>query len=208
VGGTDLRQENSHRFGIHDRADPPVQFARLRADRAVNLLKFPFVTVGHHGPLRGGGPAASNPHHPAKAGLGLKHQANVTPLDRILCQQGCQRFGEFFPTPPAPRVCSWDGACPRPLCASRGVPTSATRRLPALTCHTHPAYSVIEEIVEGFVESFLNSGWILLIRNPDELANPLPPKHRRLLGRSPATRFNFGPSRPVDTPCHQDSKDQ
>jgi hypothetical protein len=29
-----------------------------------------------------------------------------------------------------------------------------TRHLTALTCHAHPAYSVIEEIVEGFVEGF------------------------------------------------------
>jgi hypothetical protein len=29
-----------------------------------------------------------------------------------------------------------------------------TRHLPALTRHAHPAYSVIEEFVEGFVEGF------------------------------------------------------
>jgi hypothetical protein len=32
-----------------------------------------------------------------------------------------------------------------------------TRHLPALTRHRHPTYSVIEEIVEGFVEGFLTS---------------------------------------------------
>jgi hypothetical protein len=30
-----------------------------------------------------------------------------------------------------------------------------TRRLPALTRHAHPAYSVVEEIVEGFVEGLI-----------------------------------------------------
>jgi hypothetical protein len=32
-----------------------------------------------------------------------------------------------------------------------------TRHLPALTRHAHPAYSVIEEIVEGFVEGILEN---------------------------------------------------
>jgi hypothetical protein len=32
---------------------------------------------------------------------------------------------------------------------------STTRHAPALSRHAHPAYSVIEEIVEGFVEGIL-----------------------------------------------------
>jgi hypothetical protein len=32
---------------------------------------------------------------------------------------------------------------------------ASKRYLPALTRHLHPAYSVIEEFVEGFVEGFL-----------------------------------------------------
>jgi hypothetical protein len=32
--------------------------------------------------------------------------------------------------------------------------SGTTRHLPDLTRHAHPAYSVIEEIVEGFVEGF------------------------------------------------------
>jgi hypothetical protein len=34
---------------------------------------------------------------------------------------------------------------------------ATTRHAPALTRHVHPAYSVIEEFVEGFVEEFLTS---------------------------------------------------
>jgi hypothetical protein len=49
VGGTDLRQEGSHLLGIHDRADPQVQFAFQRADGSVNIAKLPFVTVDGFG---------------------------------------------------------------------------------------------------------------------------------------------------------------
>src|ERR1041384_1807768 len=61
VGGTDLRQKDSHLLGIHDRADPPVQFSFQRADRSIDILKLPLVAVIHHRPLRGGGPAAPPP---------------------------------------------------------------------------------------------------------------------------------------------------
>jgi hypothetical protein len=37
------------------------------------------------------------------------------------------------------------------------------RYLPAITRHTHAAYSVIEEIVEGFVEVFLLSNLTIFI---------------------------------------------
>ena len=96
VGGTDLSQKGSHLLGIHNRADPPVQFSFQRTDRSVNILKLPFVSIVYHRPLRGGSPAAPNPHHASKAGLVLKHQPNMTPLDHVRCQQGFQHFGEFF----------------------------------------------------------------------------------------------------------------
>jgi hypothetical protein len=40
---------------------------------------------------------------------------------------------------------------------SKGVQAVSvtTRHLPALTRHAHGAYSVIEEIVEGFIEGYL-----------------------------------------------------
>src|ERR1043165_4123765 len=96
VGGTDLRQKDSHLLGIHDRADPPVPFSFQRADRSIDILKLPLVAVIHHRTLRGGCPAAPNPHHPSKASLVLKHQPNVSTLDHVVSQQGFQHFGEFF----------------------------------------------------------------------------------------------------------------
>src|ERR1035438_5374442 len=41
VSGTDLSQEGSHLLGIHNRAEPPVQFSFQRTDRSVNILKLP-----------------------------------------------------------------------------------------------------------------------------------------------------------------------
>src|ERR1035441_5483410 len=124
VSGTDLSQEGSPLLGIHARADPPVQFSFPRADRSVNILKLPFVAMVYHRTVRRGSPAAPNPHHASKAGLVLKHQPNMTPLDHVRCRQGCQHFGEFFSTPPELPACSWDGACRAPPFASHGVPTS------------------------------------------------------------------------------------
>ena len=126
-GGPDLRQEPSHRFGIHARANPPSQFSLQRADRAVNMLELPFVAIVHHQTLRRGSLAAPKPHHPSKAGLGLKHQPNLTPLDDVWDQQSFQCFREFFPTPPEPPAGSWDGVCRGPLSASQGVPANGSR---------------------------------------------------------------------------------
>ena len=69
---------------------------------------------------------APNAHHPPKAGLILKHQPNVTPLDVIGSEEGCLHFREFFSTPPELRVCSWGGVCPGPPCANHGGPTAGT----------------------------------------------------------------------------------
>src|ERR1019366_907365 len=98
--GNSFSRSSSHKcsylLGIHNRADPPVQFSFQRADRSVNILKLPFVAIGHHWTLWGGSPAAPNPHHAPKAGLVLKHQPNMPPLDHVRCQHGCQHFWEFF----------------------------------------------------------------------------------------------------------------
>jgi hypothetical protein len=63
----------------------------------IDVNKLSFVTVAHHGPQRGGRPAAFGAHHAPEACLVLKHQAHGAALRDCRGQQGCQRFGEFFP---------------------------------------------------------------------------------------------------------------
>ena len=50
---TDLRQKASHIFGVHGRANHPIQLSLQRADRAINILELALVTVVHHRAQRG-----------------------------------------------------------------------------------------------------------------------------------------------------------
>src|ERR1019366_7112784 len=71
-------------------------FHKCSCGLSSGVLKLPFVAIGHHRTVWRGSPTAPNPHHASKAGLVLKHQPNMTPLDHVRCQQGCPHFGEFF----------------------------------------------------------------------------------------------------------------
>jgi hypothetical protein len=67
---------------------------------------------------------------------------------------------------------------------SKGFQTvsGTTRHLLALTRHAHPAYSDIEELIEGFVEDFL-------------LNNPLARhKFKTLIGTKPERAFTLAPN--------------
>ena len=111
---------------VHFAAPPPIQLAGQRTDRPIDINKLALVTVAHHGSQGGRRPAAFGTHPTPKACLVLEHQAHGAAWDDFGGQQGCQRFGKFFSTPPGP----WDrfsGAAYRaPLSATRAAPGDGT----------------------------------------------------------------------------------
>ena len=92
----DLRQKLAPPLGVHLWAEQPVQFPFPRADGSLDLGELALVTLVHHGPDRGRGPATAEAHQPAKARSVLEHQPHPPTPDRFRFQQGCQRFREFF----------------------------------------------------------------------------------------------------------------
>src|SRR5271165_3422174 len=87
------------------------------ADGSVDVHKFPFIAVADHRTPGCRGPAAPETNHPPESSLVLKHQAHRPPRDYFRFQQGCQRFGKFFPIPLEPRGRSSDVGCRERLCA-------------------------------------------------------------------------------------------
>jgi hypothetical protein len=96
VSPADLNEELAHSRRIHLAAQPPIQLALQRTDRAVHIDELPLVAVADHGPQGRRCPAPPGSHHASKPGLVLKHQAHRTAHGQIGCQQGSQRFREFF----------------------------------------------------------------------------------------------------------------
>src|ERR1017187_4059384 len=126
MGLAHLRQKFAHARGVHFVAHLPIQLASQGADRAIDINKLPLVTVAQHGAERGRSPAAFGAYHAPEAGLVLKHQTYRAPLHYRRGQPGCQRFGEFFSTPPGPPDRTSGGAYRAQLSASRGAPKDGT----------------------------------------------------------------------------------
>jgi len=92
----DLIRKLIHPFGIHLRADFPVELSLLRTHRPIDIHELPFVTVGDLRAQRRRCPTTSNTHHPTKPGFVLKHEPDRTFLNRFGLQQDRHLAREFF----------------------------------------------------------------------------------------------------------------
>lgn len=76
--------------------DHPIDLSFPGTDRCVDQSKSPLVTVVDPGPLRGGRPAAANPHHPFCMRFALRPQSDPAAANDFRNQSGCQRCREFL----------------------------------------------------------------------------------------------------------------
>ena len=125
MGLADLGEKLPHPDRVHLAAQPPIQLAFQRADRAIDVHKFPFVAIVEHRaqgarrPAPLGAPSVRTGPRPETS----RAPAGVPPPPGSAGLPTCPRV---FSTPPGRPDRAGDAGCPGPHAATHAAPVGGT----------------------------------------------------------------------------------